>query len=112
MRLFLAALLVRNVGDVMPLFARVWWLTIFCVGGVETPGAEAGTLTFMVGGEDADVAQANDILACMGKSIVHCGGPGTGGVTKLCNNLALAIEMVRFCLFDTFTHTQCVSCGV
>lgn len=30
----------------------------------------------------------------MGKNIVHCGGPGTGGVTKLCNNLSLAISMI------------------
>lgn len=61
---------------------------------VAVTGAEAGTLTFMVGGEDEHVEQAKDVLACMGKSTVHCGGPGTGGVTKLCNNLALAIEMV------------------
>src|SRR3546814_16417986 len=104
MRLFLVALLVRNVGDVMPLFARVWWLTIFCVGGVDTPGAEAGTLTFMVGGEDADVAQANDILACMGKNIVHCGGPGPGGVPQLCKNLALEIGRVMVCFFDQFNN--------
>ena len=48
-------------------------------GGVN--GAEAGTLTFMVGGLDANVEKARPLLEIMGKKIVHCGGPGTGGIT-------------------------------
>ncbi|MCM2331152.1 MAG: NAD(P)-binding domain-containing protein, partial [Pseudomonas sagittaria] len=43
-----------------------------------TGGAAAGTLTFMVGGEAADFARAQPILAAMGKNIVHCGGTGNG----------------------------------
>ena len=61
-------------------------------GGVG--GAEAGTLTFMVGGETADYEAAKPILQCMGKNIVHCGGPGNGQVAKICNNMMLAIEMI------------------
>lgn len=61
-------------------------------GGVT--GAEAGTLTFMVGGELATIDDARDLFAAMGKNVVHCGGAGSGGVTKLCNNLALAIQMI------------------
>ena len=61
-------------------------------GGVN--GADAGTLTFMVGGSATDVERARPLLEIMGKKIVHCGGPGTGGITKLCNNLALAIQMI------------------
>jgi len=61
-------------------------------GGVN--GADAGTLTFMVGGSANDVERARPLLEIMGKKIVHCGGPGTGGITKLCNNLALAIQMI------------------
>jgi 3-hydroxyisobutyrate dehydrogenase len=61
-------------------------------GGVN--GADAGTLTFMVGGLDVNVEKARPLLEAMGKKIVHCGGPGTGGITKLCNNLALAIQMI------------------
>mmetsp|Transcript_9209 Transcript_9209/g.13733 ORF Transcript_9209/g.13733 Transcript_9209/m.13733 type:complete len:345 (-) Transcript_9209:42-1076(-) len=61
-------------------------------GGVT--GAAAGTLTFMVGGDDATLSRAKEILNMMGKNIVHCGGPGSGGVAKLCNNLSLAISMV------------------
>ena len=60
-------------------------------GGVG--GAEAGTLTFMVGGPQASFEQARPYLAKMGRNIVHCGGPGTGQVAKVCNNLILGISM-------------------
>jgi 3-hydroxyisobutyrate dehydrogenase len=61
-------------------------------GGVS--GAEAGTLTFMVGGDAAHFAAARPLLACMGRNIVHCGGVGNGQVAKICNNLMLAIGMI------------------
>lgn len=61
-------------------------------GGVG--GAEAGTLTFMVGGEAKDFEAAKPVLQCMGKNIVHCGGSGNGQVAKICNNMMLAIEMI------------------
>ena len=61
-------------------------------GGVT--GAAAGTLTFMAGGSDEDVQRATPVLERMGKSIIHCGTAGKGGVTKLCNNLSLAISMI------------------
>lgn len=61
-------------------------------GGVT--GAAAGTLTFMVGGEDEALTEATPVFKAMGKNIVACGGSGTGGVAKLCNNLALAISMI------------------
>ena len=59
-----------------------------------TGGAEAGTLTFMVGGETAEFEKAKPVLQCMGKNIVHCGGAGNGQVAKICNNMMLAIEMI------------------
>jgi 3-hydroxyisobutyrate dehydrogenase len=59
-----------------------------------TGGAEAGTLTFMVGGAAAAFETAKPILAKMGKNIVHCGAPGTGQVAKICNNMVLAISMI------------------
>jgi 3-hydroxyisobutyrate dehydrogenase len=61
-------------------------------GGVG--GAEAGTLTFMVGGDARDFEIAKPILLAMGKNIVHCGGIGNGQVAKICNNMMLAIEMI------------------
>jgi 3-hydroxyisobutyrate dehydrogenase len=59
-----------------------------------TGGAEAGTLTFMVGGEARHFEAARPLLACMGKNLVHCGGSGNGQVAKICNNLMLAIGMI------------------
>ncbi|HZZ93320.1 MAG TPA: 3-hydroxyisobutyrate dehydrogenase [Usitatibacter sp.] len=61
-------------------------------GGVG--GAEAGTLTFMVGGEAQDYERLKPVLQAMGKNIVHCGASGNGQVAKICNNMMLAIEMI------------------
>ena len=61
-------------------------------GGV--PGAEAATLTFMVGGEDADVIRARPILEAMGRSIVHVGPAGAGQAAKICNNMILGVSMI------------------
>ena len=61
-------------------------------GGVG--GAEAGTLTFMVGGAAADFERARPVLQAMGKNLVHCGASGNGQVAKICNNMMLAIEMI------------------
>jgi 3-hydroxyisobutyrate dehydrogenase len=61
-------------------------------GGVG--GAEAGTLTFMVGGEAKDFEASKPVLQGMGKNIVHCGASGNGQVAKICNNMMLAIEMI------------------
>jgi 3-hydroxyisobutyrate dehydrogenase len=59
-----------------------------------TGGAEAGTLTFMVGAEPALFERIRPILGSMGKNIVHCGGAGTGQVAKICNNMLLGISMI------------------
>jgi len=64
-------------------------------GGVS--GAKAGTLTFMCGGEAAAVADARPLLAAMGKTIIHCGGPGLGQAAKLCNNMMLGATMIVTC---------------
>jgi 3-hydroxyisobutyrate dehydrogenase len=61
-------------------------------GGVG--GATAGTLTFMMGAEDAAAKAAEPILAAMGKKIVHCGGAGAGQAAKICNNMILGISMI------------------
>ncbi|MCW2309323.1 3-hydroxyisobutyrate dehydrogenase [Rhodobium gokarnense] len=61
-------------------------------GGVG--GAEAGTLTFMVGGPDTAFAAAKPFLDIMGKSIVHAGGAGNGQAAKICNNMILGISMI------------------
>ncbi|TKA92196.1 3-hydroxyisobutyrate dehydrogenase [Halopseudomonas bauzanensis] len=59
-----------------------------------TGGATAGTLTFMVGGEQADFDVTLPILQAMGKNIVHCGPSGNGQVAKVANNMLLGISMI------------------
>ncbi len=59
-----------------------------------TGGAEAGTLTFMVGAPGELFTRIQPILAQMGKNIVHCGASGNGQVAKICNNLLLGISMI------------------
>ncbi|MCR4540441.1 3-hydroxyisobutyrate dehydrogenase [Pseudomonas sp. 18.1.10] len=59
-----------------------------------TGGAQAGTLTFMVGANPDLFATLQPVLAQMGRNIVHCGDVGTGQIAKICNNLLLGISMV------------------
>ncbi|XP_024159014.1 probable 3-hydroxyisobutyrate dehydrogenase, mitochondrial isoform X2 [Rosa chinensis] len=56
--------------------------------------AEAGTLTFMVGGSEEAYMAAEPLFLSMGKNTVYCGGAGNGSAAKICNNLALAISML------------------
>ena len=62
-----------------------------------TVGAEAGTLTFMVGGDDGGFAKAKPLLDIMGKNIIHAGGHGNGQAAKICNNMMLGIQMISVC---------------
>lgn len=58
-----------------------------------TAGAEAGTLTFIVGGEADVLERARACLAAMGRNIFHAGAAGAGQIAKICNNMLLAIHM-------------------
>ena len=64
-------------------------------GGVA--GAEAGTLTFIVGGTDSGFGQAKSVLQHVGKNIFHAGKAGDGQMAKICNNLMLGILMSGTC---------------
>ncbi|MGV3548933.1 3-hydroxyisobutyrate dehydrogenase [Rhizobium sp.] len=64
-------------------------------GGIT--GAAAGTLTFMVGGEDAAFALGAPLFDIMGQKAVHCGAAGTGQSAKICNNMILGISMIGVC---------------
>ena len=57
-------------------------------------GAEAATLTFMVGGVGGDVTRARPILEAMGSSIMHVGPAGAGQAAKICNNMILGVSMI------------------
>ena len=64
-------------------------------GGIAA--ANAGSLTFMVGGEAADFARAAPILAAMGKAVIHAGASGAGQAAKICNNMILGATMIATC---------------
>ncbi|MDN7697072.1 3-hydroxyisobutyrate dehydrogenase [Burkholderia semiarida] len=59
-----------------------------------TGGAQAGTLTFMVGADGPLFERIRPVLLDMGRNVVHCGGTGTGQIAKICNNLLLGISMM------------------
>ena len=67
-------------------------------GGIAA--AAAGTLTFMVGGSKDAFARAEQILAEMGKTVIHAGPSGAGQAAKICNNMLLGASMIATC--ETF----------
>lgn len=71
-------------------------------GGIAA--AEAGTLTFMVGGTDEAFARAEPCLAQMGQAVIHAGGAGAGQAAKICNNMLLGASMIATC--ETFVMAQ------
>ena len=71
-------------------------------GGIAA--ANAGTLTFMVGGADAAFARAEPILSAMGKAVIHAGASGAGQAAKICNKMLLGATMVATC--ETFAMAQ------
>ncbi len=62
-----------------------------------TGGAQAGTLTFMVGGSDEGFKKAVELFDIMGQKAVHCGPSGNGQAAKICNNMILGVTMIATC---------------
>ena len=60
-------------------------------------GAQAGTLTFMIGGSKADVDDARDLIDLMAGRVFHAGGPGAGQSAKIANNMMMAINLAGLC---------------
>ena len=71
-------------------------------GGVA--GAEAASLTIMVGGSADNFQRALPVLQKLGKKIVHAGAGGSGQAAKICNNLLLGISMIGVC--EAFTLAE------
>jgi 3-hydroxyisobutyrate dehydrogenase/2-hydroxy-3-oxopropionate reductase len=65
-----------------------------CTGS--TPGAQGGTLTFMVGGDAAVYEKTKPYFEPMGKRLYYCGGPGLGLQAKLSQNLILSNLLIAF----------------
>src|SRR3954470_52854 len=71
-------------------------------GGIAA--ADAGTLTFMVGGTGEAFEAARPYLEKMGKAVIHAGGAGSGQAAKICNNMLLGASMIATC--ETFVLAQ------
>jgi 3-hydroxyisobutyrate dehydrogenase/2-hydroxy-3-oxopropionate reductase len=65
-----------------------------CTGS--TPGAEGGTLTFMIGGDQKIYDKVKPYFEPMGKRLYYCGGPGLGLQAKLSQNLILSNLLIAF----------------
>jgi 3-hydroxyisobutyrate dehydrogenase-like beta-hydroxyacid dehydrogenase len=83
----------REIGEALKA-KGVDFLDAPCTGS--TPGAEGGTLTFMVGGDQAVFDKTKPILEVMGKRLYYCGGPGMGLQAKLTQNLILCNIAMAF----------------
>jgi 3-hydroxyisobutyrate dehydrogenase len=56
--------------------------------------AEAGTLSFVVGGSQPAFERARPFLEAMGRTVVHAGDAGAGQAVTICNNLILGVSMI------------------
>ena len=91
----------RRVGDALR--ARGMELVDSPVGKT-SEHAVTGTLTLMVGGNQAAIDRAMPVLKCMGTDTYFCGGPGTGHAMKMTNNLLATTIMVA--------NTEVLSIGI
>lgn len=84
--------------DVRDLAARLTPATDGLLQVVDAPvsggeaGAQAGTLSIMVGGDDEPVRRAIEVLVACGTP-VHCGPLGAGEVVKACNQMIVSVTM-------------------
>lgn len=83
----------RSIGEKLA-SKGVHFLDAPCTGS--TPGANAGTLTFMIGGDQKVFERTKPFFEVMGKKFYYCGGPGKGLQAKLTQNLILANLMQAF----------------
>lgn len=74
------------------------WLDAPVSGGV--PGAEGGTLICFVGGDAAVLERARPLLAPMMRKVTHMGPSGAGQMTKVCNQMIVAVNVLM--IAETF----------
>lgn len=67
-------------------------------GGVG--GAQAATLTFMIGGDETVFAGARELLSAMGSKLVYAGAASNGQAVKICNNMAAGI--IKIAISEAF----------
>jgi 2-hydroxy-3-oxopropionate reductase len=74
-------------------------------------GAIAGSLAIMAGGSEAGFARAKPAFECMGKNVVHVGGPGAGQVTKAANQIVTGMGVLAVAEAMAFAAKNGVDCG-
>ena len=62
-----------------------------------TAAADAGTLAFMVGCDEADFADVEAVIQPMARAVIRAGDHGAGQAAKICNNMVLGISMLGVC---------------
>lgn len=62
-----------------------------------TAAAEAGTLAFMVGCDEADFPAVEEVISPMARVVFRAGDHGAGQAAKICNNMLLGISMIGTC---------------
>ncbi|WP_422422618.1 NAD(P)-dependent oxidoreductase [Pseudomonas sp. GZD-222] len=78
----------REMAAELAALSGMSWLDAPVSGG--TPGAEAGSLAIMVGGDAADLERVRPVLLTLGQRVTHMGPVGAGQVTKACNQMIVA----------------------
>jgi 2-hydroxy-3-oxopropionate reductase len=97
--------LIVDMSTSSPILARelAWSASERGVGMLDAPvsggdvGAIEGTLSIMVGGEEADFHRAKPLFEAMGKTITHVGPVGAGQVTKAANQVVVALTIEAVC---------------
>jgi 3-hydroxyisobutyrate dehydrogenase len=67
-------------------------------------GAKNAALSIMIGGDKDVVAAVQPVFECMGKTIVHQGGPGAGQHTKMVNQILISSNMIAVCEALLYGH--------
>jgi 3-hydroxyisobutyrate dehydrogenase len=88
---------VNSARDVAELAAQKGFQSVDAPVSGGVAAANAGTLTFMVGGSEAAFVAAEPVLSAMGKAVIRAGENGAGQAAKICNNMLLGIHMIGTC---------------
>lgn len=85
---------VRTAREVAELAAEAGYRMVDAPVSGGIAAADAGSLTFMVGGTQQAFDAAEPILNAMGKAVIRAGEVGAGQTAKICNNMLLAVHMI------------------
>jgi 3-hydroxyisobutyrate dehydrogenase-like beta-hydroxyacid dehydrogenase len=76
-----------------------------------TRGAQAATLSILVGGKAEVLARARPLLSVLGKAITHIGDHGAGQVAKACNQIVQVVTIQGIAEALLFARAQGVDCA-